>query len=90
MPVAPHVGAFANVMFCVSVIMLLVWDVCLQNERWVLGPFLAHFCVARMHARSHSVRFGRFCKCDGNAGSKRKRADMSKVSGVGEAGNPHA
>ena len=47
--VAPHVGAFANVMFCVSVIMLLVWDVCLQNERWVswvfysrLGEFIAH------------------------------------------------
>ena len=31
--VAPHVGAFANVMFCVFVIMLLVWDVCFQNER---------------------------------------------------------
>ena len=49
-PVAPHVGAFANVMFCVSVIMLLVWDVCLQNERWVswvfyssLGEVIAHF-----------------------------------------------
>ena len=54
------------------------------------GSFLAHFCVARMHARSHSVRFGRFCKGDGNAGSKRKRANMSKVSDVGEAGNPHA
>ena len=47
--VAPHVGAFANVMFCVFVIMLLVWDVCLQNERWVswvfysrLGEFIAH------------------------------------------------
>ena len=56
----------------------------------LLGSFLAHFCVARMHARSHSVRFGRFCKCDGNAGSKRKRVNMSKVSGVGEAANPHA
>lgn len=49
MPVAPHVGAFANVMFCVSVIMLLVWDVCFQNERWVswvfysrLGEVIAH------------------------------------------------
>ena len=49
MPVAPHVGAFANVMFCVFVIMLLVWDVCLQNERWVswvfysrLGEVIAH------------------------------------------------
>ena len=31
--VAPHVGAFANVMFCVFVIMLLVWDFCFQNER---------------------------------------------------------
>ena len=47
--VAPHVGAFANVMFCVSVIMLLVWDVCFQNERWVswvfysrLGEVIAH------------------------------------------------
>ena len=47
--VAPHVGAFANVMFCVFVIMLLVWDVCLQNERWVswvfysrLGEVIAH------------------------------------------------
>ena len=47
--VAPHVGAFANVMFCVSVIMLLVWDVCLQNERWIswvfysrLGEVIAH------------------------------------------------
>ena len=56
----------------------------------VSGSFLAHFCVARMHARSHSVRFGRFCKGDGNAGSKRKRANMSKVSGVGEAGKPLA
>ena len=56
----------------------------------LLGSFLAHFCVARMHARSHSVRFGRFCKCDGNAGSKQKRVNMSKVSGVGEAGNPLA
>ena len=47
--VAPHVGAFANVMFCVFVIMLLVWCVCLQNERWVswffysrLGEVIAH------------------------------------------------
>ena len=47
--VAPHVGAFANVMFYVFAIMLLVWDVCLQNERWVswvfyssLGEFSAH------------------------------------------------
>ena len=36
-------------MFCVSVIMLLVWDVCFQNERWVswvfysrLGEVIAH------------------------------------------------
>ena len=49
MPVAPHVGAFANVMFYVFVIMLLVWDVCFQNERWVswvfysrLGEVIAH------------------------------------------------
>ena len=66
-------------------------DYCLRGViDGVSGSFLAHFCVARMHARSHSVRFGRFCKGDGNAGSKRKRADMSKVSGVGEAGNPLA
>ena len=54
------------------------------------GSFLAHFCVARMRARSHSVRFGRVCKGDWNAGSKRERVNMSKVSGVGEAGDPHA
>ena len=66
-------------------------DYCLLGMMYgLLGSFLAHFCVARMHARSHSVRFGRFCKCDGNTGSKQKRVNMSKVSGVGEAGNPLA